>query len=43
MALGWLELQRRSHVEFGTRIEAVTDWSAPPPTPTGTPSNWYAT
>ena len=31
MALGWLELQRRSHVEFGTRIEAVTDWSAPTP------------
>ncbi|MFI6430447.1 TIGR03086 family metal-binding protein [Rhodococcus oryzae] len=31
MAMGWLELQRRSHVEFGTRIEAVTDWSAPTP------------
>lgn len=31
MALGWLELQRRSHREFGVRVAAVTDWSAPTP------------
>ncbi|GAA4482224.1 TIGR03086 family metal-binding protein [Rhodococcus olei] len=31
MALEWLALLRRAHHEFSTRIEAVTDWSAPTP------------
>lgn len=31
MALEWLALLRRAHHEFSTRVEAVTDWSAPTP------------
>lgn len=27
----WLALQRRAHDEFGRRVAAVTDWSAPTP------------
>ncbi len=31
MTFNWLELHRRSHEEFGRRLAAVTDWSAPTP------------
>ncbi len=31
MALEWLALLRRAHHEFTTRVEAVTDWTAPTP------------
>ncbi|MFD1814628.1 TIGR03086 family metal-binding protein [Rhodococcus gannanensis] len=31
MALEWLALLRRAHHEFSTRIETITDWSAPTP------------
>lgn len=31
MTYDWLELHRRSHEEFGRRLAAVTDWSAPTP------------
>lgn len=31
MALEWLAQLRRAHHEFSTRIEAVTDWTAPTP------------
>jgi uncharacterized protein (TIGR03086 family) len=27
----WLELQKKAHREFGTRLSAVTDWDAPTP------------
>lgn len=31
MALEWLALLRRAHHEFSTRVDAITDWSAPTP------------
>jgi uncharacterized protein (TIGR03086 family) len=31
VTFNWLELHRRSHEEFGRRLAAVTDWSAPTP------------
>jgi uncharacterized protein (TIGR03086 family) len=27
----WLTLQKQAHIEFGTRLSAVTDWDAPTP------------
>ncbi|NLE78753.1 MAG: TIGR03086 family protein [Rhodococcus sp.] len=31
MTFDWIELQRTAHREFGDRVEAVVDWSAPTP------------
>ena len=31
MSYDWLDLQVRAHREFGERLNAVTDWSAPTP------------
>jgi uncharacterized protein (TIGR03086 family) len=31
MTYDWLDLQIRAHREFGTRLDAVTDWNAPTP------------
>lgn len=31
MRFDWIDLQHRAHREFGLRLDAVTDWSAPTP------------
>jgi uncharacterized protein (TIGR03086 family) len=31
MTYDWLKLQLRAHSEFGSRLDAVTDWNAPTP------------